>query len=73
MRISRCKSLLRQGQGVAIAAKIFVATDLKAGRLQMLFKDERHTGYYLVIPPGVQRPALRAFVRWMRGQIDVAS
>ncbi len=60
----------RQGQGVAIIAKAFVEADLEAGRLRLLFEDERHKGYHLVTRRGVQRPALRAFTRWLRKEVD---
>ncbi len=56
----------RQGQGVAITAKVFVEADIAAGRLRLLFEDSQTKGYYLVTRPGVQRPAVRDFVQWLR-------
>ena len=56
----------RQGQGVAITARVFVEGDIEAGRLRLLFEDSRHKGYHLVTRPGVQRPPLRHFTRWLR-------
>ncbi|MBB93724.1 MAG: LysR family transcriptional regulator [Rhodobacteraceae bacterium] len=58
----------RQGQGVAIAAAIAVAEDVQAGRLRLLFEEDEHKGYYLVTRPGLMRPPLRAFVRWIRAE-----
>ncbi|WP_136443078.1 LysR family transcriptional regulator [Pacificoceanicola onchidii] len=57
---------VRQGQGVASLAGVFVEDDIRAGRLKVLFKDTRKSGYHLVTRPGVQRPPLRAFTRWIR-------
>jgi LysR family glycine cleavage system transcriptional activator len=56
----------RQGQGVAITARLFVEPDIRAGRLRLLFEDTRKKGYYLVTRPGVARPPLRHFVSWLR-------
>lgn len=56
----------RQGHGVAITAKVFVEADIGAGRLRLLFEDQQEKGYYIVTRPGVQRPMVREFVRWLR-------
>ncbi|WP_417720295.1 LysR family transcriptional regulator [Salipiger sp.] len=56
----------RQGQGVAISAKAFIQDDIAAGRLRLLFEDDRHKGYHLVTRPGVQRLPVRNFIRWLR-------
>ena len=59
----------RQGQGIAITARVFVEEDIAAGRLRVLHEDVRQKGYYLVTRPGVMRPPLRDFVRWLRRQV----
>jgi LysR family glycine cleavage system transcriptional activator len=63
-------SSVREGQGVAVEARVFVEEDLAAGRLIVLFEEREEegaaTGYHLVWRPGMQRPALKAFLRWMR-------
>lgn len=58
----------RQGQGIAITARVFVEEDVAAGRLRVLHEDVRKKGYFLVTRPGVMRPPVRAFVRWLRTQ-----
>ena len=58
----------RQGQGVAILAWPFVAEDVAAGRLRLLFQDDHDKAYYIVTRPGVQREAVRLFLRWLRRQ-----
>lgn len=58
----------RDGQGVAVIARAFVAADIAAGRLRELYSDPRRKGYYLVTPEGVLRPPVRAFARWVRRQ-----
>lgn len=58
----------RQGQGIAITARVFVEEDIAAGRLRVLYEDNHKKGYYLVTRPGVMRAPLRQFVRWLRRQ-----
>ncbi len=59
---------LRDGQGVAATARAFVEDDLASGRLIVLYEGVRETatGYHLVWRPGIQRPALKAFIAWIR-------
>jgi LysR family glycine cleavage system transcriptional activator len=57
---------LRSGQGVAVATRLAVEADLESGRLVALFEDEAETYYHVVTRPGPARPALRAFLRWLR-------
>ncbi|APX12712.1 LysR family transcriptional regulator [Tateyamaria omphalii] len=57
----------RDGQGVAVTVRNFVNADIVAGRLVVLHEDMTEgAGYYLVTRPGIQRPALRDFIRWIR-------
>lgn len=58
----------RNGQGVAVVIRTFVEADLEAGRLIALFTAPLTSGYYIVTRPGVQRPPLKAFVKWLRSQ-----
>ena len=57
----------RDGQGLAVTVRLFVEADIRAGRLIVL-EEERipGAGYHLVTRPGVQRPPLRAFTRWIK-------
>jgi LysR family glycine cleavage system transcriptional activator len=61
----------RDGQGVAVAVRCFVEADLSAGRLVELFSDNDWGGYHIVTRPGVLRPAVKAFVQWLRRQKQV--
>ena len=54
----------RNGQGIAVTTRAIVEADIAAGRLSLLFEDDKPTGYFLVTPKGVLRPAAQAFVRW---------
>ncbi|MGI9394363.1 MAG: LysR substrate-binding domain-containing protein [Boseongicola sp.] len=58
----------RDGQGVAVAVRHFVEADLKAGRLVELFSENDWGGYHIVTRTGVMRPAVKAFVEWLRRQ-----
>lgn len=57
---------VRDGQGVAVGVKAFVAEDLQAGRLVELFTEHQDRGYHIVTRPGVQRRQLRLFISWLR-------
>ncbi len=56
----------RQGQGVTSAARVFVESDIAAGRLRVLFQDPEVKGYHAVTRPGIPRPPLKAFLTWIR-------
>lgn len=55
----------RNGQGIAVTTRIAVAEDIEAGRLLPVFEDRRDAGYHIVTKPGVHRPPLKAFLRWL--------
>lgn len=63
----------RSGQGVAVTASIWVAHDIAAGRLRLLFEEGDRNGYHLVTRPGIARPALAAFAKWVRRQASAPS
>lgn len=56
----------RQGQGVVLTVRQWVEDDLAAGRLRLLFEEPEETGYFVVTRPGVKRPVLKSFLRWLR-------
>lgn len=59
---------LRRGDGISATAKTFIAPELENGTLKVLFEEGIYsgTGYYLTTRPGVKRPALKAFLSWIR-------
>lgn len=61
----------RDGQGIAVTVKTFAQNDIEAGRLRVLFESELPKGYHIVTRPGVHRPALRKFVKWLRKQTKI--
>lgn len=66
---------LRDAQGVACTARVFVEDDLRDGRLVVLFEDDtrfvagddRPLGYHLAYRAGRLRAPLAVFVDWLRG------
>ena len=57
----------RDGQGIAVTVHAFVERDIAAGRLRVLYTEDRPgAGYHIVTRVGVQRPAVKAFVSWLR-------
>lgn len=59
----------RDGRGVAVTVRAFIENDLRSGRLRVLFESDAVKGYHIVTRPGVHRPALRHFLRWLRRQV----
>ncbi|MCK0149884.1 LysR family transcriptional regulator [Marivita sp. S6314] len=59
----------RNGQGIAVTTRIAVAEDIEAGRLVAVFEERRDAGYHLVTKPGVHRPPLKAFLRWILREV----
>jgi len=57
---------VRDGRGVAVAIRTLVENDIQSGRLRLLFQQQDQKGYHVVTRPGVQRPVLKAFVKWLR-------
>lgn len=58
----------RQGQGLAVVTEVLVAADIAGGNLRVVLRDQTDRGYYLATRPGVQRPPLRAFCRWLKSE-----
>ncbi len=57
----------RDGQGVVVTVREFVARDVAAGRLRELHVEETpEAGYHIVTRPGVQRKSVKAFATWLR-------
>ncbi|WP_084657733.1 LysR family transcriptional regulator [Natronohydrobacter thiooxidans] len=61
----------RAGHGLAVVTETLVQADLDAGRLQIAMRDVSERAYYLVTRPGLQRPALRAFCKWVRREASI--
>jgi len=58
---------VRSGQGLAVTVELFVEADIAAGRLRAVVTEQAPSaGYHLVTQPGMQRPVLKDFLRWMR-------
>lgn len=61
----------RDGQGIAVTVRAFVEADLQSGRLVLLSQEDRDgVGYHIVTRSGVQRPPLKAFVKWLKRIVD---
>ncbi|MGJ8545866.1 MAG: LysR family transcriptional regulator [Sulfitobacter sp.] len=57
----------RDGQGAAVTVRAFVERDIAAGRLTVVWEEmKQDAGYYVVTRAGVHRPALKAFVAWIK-------
>ena len=61
---------VRRGDGIGATVAAFIADELRSGDLVVLFDDPiPEIGYYMVTLPGVTRPTLQTFVRWLKGSV----
>jgi len=59
---------VRRGDGLTYTARCFVDQEIRSGQLVELSSENNTGGYYIVTRPGVLRPPVRAFVRWLKQQ-----
>jgi len=59
---------VRRGDGITYTARPFVAEELRSGQLVELFSESAFGTYYIQTRPGVLRPPVRSFVKWLKGQ-----
>ena len=59
---------VRRGDGITYTARPFVEKELRAGQLVELFSDKAFGTYYIQTRPGVLRPPVKTFVRWLKQQ-----
>lgn len=59
---------VRRGDGLTYTARCFVEREIQSGQLVVLSSEKDVGGYYIVTRPGVPRPPVRAFVRWLKQQ-----
>ena len=59
------------GQGIALAPRLLLQSDLRAERLVCVWEDNRASasGYYLVYPKGLDNEVRGLFVEWLTGEI----
>ncbi len=59
---------VRRGDGITYTARPWVEEELRAGQLIELFSDEAFGTYYIAMRPGVLRPPVKTFVKWLKRQ-----
>ena len=59
---------VRRGDGLTYTARTFVDEEIQSGQLLELSSENDTGGYYIVTRPGVLRPPVRAFVKWLKRQ-----
>ncbi|MGH8245881.1 MAG: LysR family transcriptional regulator, partial [Gammaproteobacteria bacterium] len=59
---------VRRGDGLTYTARCFVDKEIRSGRLVELSSENDTGGYYIVTRPGVLRPPVRVFVKWLKHQ-----
>ncbi|MGQ0484968.1 MAG: LysR family transcriptional regulator [Hyphomicrobiales bacterium] len=63
---------VRRGDGLTYTARCFVDKEIRSGQLVELSSENDTGGYYIVTRPGVLRPPVRAFVKWLKHQAATA-
>ena len=58
----------RRGAGLTYTARCFVDKEIQSGQLVELSSENNTGGYYIVTRPGVLRPPVREFVKWLKHQ-----
>ena len=66
---------IRRGEGVGNTGRTWFEDDVANGAIVALFDDDTtsNLGYWMVSRPGVHRPPLKAFMRWVRAEISVGA
>jgi LysR family glycine cleavage system transcriptional activator len=59
---------VRRGDGITYTARPWVEDELRSGALIELFSDRAFGTYYIVTRPGMLRPPVKAFVKWLKQQ-----
>lgn len=59
---------VKQSEGITYTARQWLAEELASGVLVDVFAERQAGAFYLHPRSGPQRPALRAFMAWLRGQ-----
>ena len=59
---------VRRGDGITYTARPWVEAELRSGALIELFSDKAFGVYYIHTRPGVQRAAVKTFVKWLKQQ-----
>jgi len=62
---------IRRGEGVGNTGRTWFEEDVANGTVVALFDDDTTSdlGYWMVSRPGIHRPPLKAFMRWVRAEI----
>ena len=56
----------RQGLGLVVESYALIEDDIAEGRLVLIHDSREHLpAYFAVTPPGPQRAAARAFLKWL--------
>ncbi len=61
---------VRRGDGLTYTARCFVDKEIQSGQLLELSSENDTGGYHIVTRPGVLRPTVRAFVKWLKRQAE---
>ena len=59
---------LRRGDGLTYTARCFVDEDIRSGRLLAITSEQGTGAYFIVTNPGVVRPPVRQFIKWLQQQ-----
>jgi LysR family glycine cleavage system transcriptional activator len=64
---------VRRGDGISYTARAFFQDEIRSGRVIVLFSDAAFGTYYIETGPGVLRPAVKTFLKWLKSKAETVS
>lgn len=63
---------VRRGDGISYTARAFFKDEIRSGEVVVLSSDAAFGTYYIETSTGVMRPALKAFLTWLKSKSETA-
>lgn len=64
---------VRRGDGITYTARAFFQDDIRSGQVVVLFSDAVFGTYYIETGPGVMRPAIKTFLKWLKSNAETVT
>ena len=64
---------VRRGDGISYTARAFFQDEIRSGRVIVLFSDAAFGTYYIETGPGILRPAVKTFLKWLKSKAETVS
>ncbi|KUJ76251.1 hypothetical protein AVO45_13155 [Ruegeria marisrubri] len=64
---------VRRGDGITYTSRAFFREEIEQGRMIELFSEKLFGIYFVETRAGAQRPAVKAFLKWLRAQAETVT